>query len=133
MIFLLAGLDALRDDPVPPFQSGAGPVGFGTLLQMLLALGLVAALIRWLVPKLALKFSKRVSNHSSLQVEATAAIGAQQIAIVRVRDRAFLVGTGSQSVNLIAELTEEPSFAPARDIADSEFGAMMEQLRRLTK
>ncbi len=141
------GLDALRDDPIPPMQSASGGIGFQSLFQLMLALAIVVILIRWLVPKYAAKFGKKanpVSNIADLEEVGVVTLGLATAHLVRVRGRSLLLGSSPQGVTLIADLTEDPGVfhlpRPDQQVSltatestgvPSDFESVLERLNRL--
>lgn len=98
----------------------------GDLFQMVIALVIVGALVKWVLPKMVTKLSRRVSTPlgSSIRVEETATIGANQLQVVTVRGRTLLLGLTTTGVNCLADLTEptkapeQPAFFEVLDAAD---------------
>lgn len=98
----------------------------GDLFQMVIALVIVGALVKWILPKMVTKLSRRVSTPlgSSIKVEETATIGANQLQVVTVRGRTLLLGLTTSGVNCLADLTvpskapDQPAFFDVLDAAD---------------
>jgi flagellar biogenesis protein FliO len=90
---------------------------------MLIAVTIVVAALKWLLPKALARIQRRIDPHpgSSLRVEETAAIGAGALWVVNVRGRTFLLGSTANGVSCLADLTEtapaEPVFLDAMDEA----------------
>ncbi|MFN8138989.1 MAG: flagellar biosynthetic protein FliO [Fimbriimonadales bacterium] len=134
-----SGLDGLKSDPMPPFSGGTAPVGVTTLIQMLVALGVVVAVIRFAIPKLGKRFAAKQSgkNSGSLELEETLNLGTHQVYVVRVGEKKLLVGGGAQGVNLIADLSEEAPFIPLSspiqtlEGESAAFSGVFDRLRRL--
>ncbi len=113
----------------PPAQSGSAVSGL-QMLQMLIALGIVGVLLKFGIPKLIGKWGKRLSPgaDSTIDVLETAAFGAGQVQVVKVRGRTLLLGITAQNVTCLADLTEhedarqheEPAFFEMLDEASDE-------------
>lgn len=109
-----------RPDPVLGSTTGAAPgVGAGSILQMLLALGIVFGLLKFGLPKLVGKASQRlVTNvHGTIKVEESATFPGGTLYIVRARDRVLLLSVAGTNVTCLSDLTAtaalEPEPAPA--------------------
>lgn len=90
--------------------SGPAAGGFD-LIQMLLALGIVAFLLKVGLPKLVGKFGKRLTPklNSSIEIEESAAFGAGNLNVVTVRGRTLLLAVTQSGVSCLADLTEPPT------------------------
>ena len=107
VLALLAQELGTRPNPVQPAsQSTAG--GMNDLVQLGIALVVIVAALKWLAPMVLAKLQGRVRTplSSSLHVEESATFGAGQLSVVTVRGRTLLLGTTSQSVVFLADLTE---------------------------
>jgi flagellar biogenesis protein FliO len=95
-------------------KAPASPVPVLDLLQMLVALGVVFALVKWGLPKVVAKMGARLSTPvgSAISVEESAAFGGGQLSVVSVRGRTLLLAVSPQGVTCLADLTEQPSPAP---------------------
>lgn len=98
---------------------------FAVLLLVVVSIPLVL----WLVKRLSqLPMS---GNHAALSIQASLVVGARErIAVVRVGDRAMLVGITGQSINLLAELDgplPEAAATPPRG-----FEALLDNLQKKT-
>lgn len=113
---LAQAIEGLKDDPIRPVSDGVSPLfGIGPLIQMLLALAVVVALIRWLVPKYLAKVGKRCGTASlspEFQVLDSTLLGAATLHLVKVRGRTLLISTTTSDASLIADLTDEPEALP---------------------
>ena len=106
----------------------SAPAGGSTampLFQMLLALGIVFALLKFALPKLASKLNKRLVTgvNSSIRIEESANFAGGSLYIVGARDRTLLLSVGTNGVSCVADLTpvtkepEPPLFAEILDRA----------------
>lgn len=144
----LSGIQGLREDATTPMQEAAGGIGFQSLAQLLIALAIVVILIRWLVPKYASKFAKKSklsSYNPDIEELGMVTLGPNQAHLIKVRGRTLLVGSGTQGVSLLADLTEdsgvfhlpimEPAATEPRAYVESnqaDFDSVLERLNRLS-
>lgn len=102
------------------------PTGGSTampLFQMLIALGIVFALLKFALPKLASKLNKRLVTgvNSSIRIEESANFAGGSLYIVGARDRTLLLSVGTNGVSCVADLTpaqKEPGPALFSEILD---------------
>ncbi len=94
----------------PPVAVGA-PSGGGGLVQTLLAVAVVAILLKWALPKLARRLGAPLNAPpgSGLRIEESASFPGGHLHVVRARGKTLLVGTTSGSVATLADLTEPAS------------------------
>ncbi len=94
-----------------PISSAAGPGGMGVmpLIQMAIALAVVLGLLKFVLPKLAGKMSKKLitSTASALTIEESANFAGGTLYVVRAKSKTLLLSVSTQGVNCIADLTEE--------------------------
>jgi flagellar biogenesis protein FliO len=126
-IGLLAQLTGLRDDPIPPF-GGSASVGFAQVMQMILALAIVVMLVKWLAPKLLVKFAKKPTTNSGtdIEVQESLTLAGGQVLLINVRGRTLLLGSG---LTTLADLTDEQP-SPVTG-GESDFDKVLERLKRL--
>lgn len=88
----------------------ASPVGVMPVLQMAVALAIVAVVVKFALPWGIRKFGRRLVTtvDSPIRVEETATCGAGTLHVVTVRGRTLLLASGPQGTNLIADLTVAP-------------------------
>ncbi len=101
-----------KKDVVSPATTTTAPiVQPWDLLQMFVAVAVVAVLLKWVLPKVIAKLGKRISTPvgSSISVEETASFGGGQLQIVKVRSKTLLLSIGSTGVTCLADLTESLS------------------------
>jgi flagellar biogenesis protein FliO len=109
--------------------SGSGPIVQPMdLVQMLVAVALVGALVKWVLPKAVAKLGRRISTPvgSTIELEESASFGGGQLQIVSVRGRTLLLCVASTGVTCLADLTEataaagslEPAFFDVLDSSD---------------
>ena len=144
----LSGIQGLREDATTPMQEAAGGIGFQSLAQLLIALAIVVILIRWLVPKYASKFGKKSKlsvDNPDIEELGMLTLGTNQAHLIKVRGRTLLVGSGTQGVSLLADLTEESGvfYLPIQEAAapkpqayvessQTDFDSVLERLNRLS-
>ena len=88
------------------------------LLQMLVALGIVFALLKVVLPKVASRLNKKLVTgiNSSIKIEESANFAGGSLYIVSARDKTLLLSVGTSGVNCVADLTpaskpvEQPMF-----------------------
>lgn len=93
------------------------------LLQMLVALLIVGALVKWVLPKVIGKLGRRLSTPvgSSITVEESASFGAGQLQIVTARGRTLLLCVTGQGVNCLADLTVQDNAPQSQKDAFIDF------------
>jgi len=99
-------------------QTDTGGVGFSSFLQMMVALGIVLVLLKFVMPKLVTKFNKKIVTKagSAIQIEETAAFAGGSLYVVTARSKTLLLSVSSQGVSCLSDLTpanpapELPSF-----------------------
>jgi flagellar biogenesis protein FliO len=124
--FLLAQatekLSGLKEDPVQNFSHAGAPVSWQSILQLLVALAIVIAIVRWVVPKYAGKAARRFTTKSNeLSVIEAANLSTGQILLVRVHHKLLLIGATSQEFSLLADLTENDLSVSLHDASISGF------------
>lgn len=116
MELLAQTLGTKPDLVVQPTSRAA--VGFPELLQLLVAVGIVLALLKWLMPKALEKLNRRVGSPTggSLAVEESLSLGTTQLHVVRVGEKRLLLASGSSGVQCLTDLgvdeTPESKDAP---------------------
>lgn len=102
-------LEGTKSSPIPAPAGAAMPTL--PLMQTLVALAIVAALIKWVLPKCASWLTRRTSGTtgSGIRIESTATVGTATLHVVHAGARRVLIGVTSQSVNALAEWEDEPS------------------------
>jgi|GEM_PF-6139713 len=86
--------------------SQATGFGIGNLIQMLVALGIVAILLKWLLPKVATKFLKspKLSKTTTIQVLETTQVGPAQLHLIEAKGSLLLLSSNSTGLSLISVL-----------------------------
>lgn len=106
-----------RAEPaLPRPEAGASGIDAGALAQLFFALILVAALVRWGLPKLLGLWADRASAKASpsFRIEETLALPEGRLHVVSVRGRTLLLGAGPHGWSCLADLTA-PAAAPDRE------------------
>jgi hypothetical protein len=151
---LAAGLSAagaFGDPGILGTKSGGGYIGSGDapavgpmpIIQMLIALGIVLALVKWLLPKALSKVGKKLVTPvgSGIAIEESAAFSGGSLYIVKARGKELLVCVSSSGVSCLADLgtqrepVAEPTFQEMVETAKAapapEVELALERLVRL--
>lgn len=104
-------------------SGGGAAMSAMPLLQMLVALGIVFALLKFVMPKLATKLNKKLVTgvNSSIRIEESANFAGGSLYIVTAREKTLLLSVGTSGVNCVADLTpnapppEQPLFSEILD------------------
>lgn len=121
-------LGTKKDVIVRATGSGSSGLGGMQLLQMIVAMVIVVALLKWLLPKLLMRVNKRISTGigSSIEVEETATFAGGSLLVVRARGKSLLLCVSNQGVSCLADLTESrtepdpPAFFELVDEAEAK-------------
>lgn len=120
----LAGdaLSGMKSDPIATNASatGSGGVGLMALVQMLVALAIVLAVVKYALPKFASTFNKRLATGtgSSIKIEESAAFAGGNLYVVSVRGKELLLSASASGVACLADLTEGPTAPEAPGFLD---------------
>lgn len=103
-------LGTKKDIALPQTGPSAPTLGGMQILQMLVALAIVVGLLKFVLPKLASKFGKKLSPSlgSSLKLEESAAFPGGQLYVVQARRKTLLLAMTQQGVTCLADLTDAP-------------------------
>jgi len=131
-----------------PAGSVSTGVGFGALAQMVLALAIVAFLLKWVLPRIAAKFTKKLvsSPEGGIHVEESAQFAGGSLYIISARGKSLLVSVAGTSVTTLSDLTQptrlhadpfelalaEAQARPASSAAEVEARAALDRLSHLT-
>lgn len=134
-----------KPDLVVKAPQNAGGVGAWDMVQMVVALAIVFALLKWALPKLVSRMNKRISTKSgsSITIEESASFGGGNLQIVTARGRTLLLCVAQNGVTCLADLTDtapkkdEPAFFEMVDkavveVADERDRIAFDRLSRLT-
>jgi len=105
-------LGTKNDLVLPKSESFSGPgMGFAPILQMLLAVGIVVALLKFALPKLMPMMNKKMTTSlgSQIRVEESAQFAGGSLFVVSARKRSLLLCVNAQGVQMLADLTEAPA------------------------
>lgn len=135
----MASADPLGTRPSPAAYE-ASPVGFGPVLQMLAALLLVGAGIKFALPAIMKRFGggfAASSKEGGIRIEESATIPGGKLYVVEVRGRTLLLGSTASNISMLADVTVT-DFAEALEQAETADTAPcaddpMEQLARLQR
>jgi flagellar biogenesis protein FliO len=108
------GFLGTKESGSPASLDATPGTGIGPFLQMVIALGIVLALVKFILPKIATKVGKKLvaSPTSGLRVEETAHFAGGTLYIVQARSKTLLLGVNGASVSCLADLTEAPQAVP---------------------
>lgn len=115
-----------KDILVAPTSSGSSALGVLQLAQLLIALGVVFVVVRYLLPKLAARMGRRLNTKigSDIKIEESASFAGGMLYIVQVRGKTLLISVGAQGVSCLADLTEKPkaeeNFTTFKEIVESQ-------------
>lgn len=114
--FLMSGLDPVfgtKKDLVSGMNAGSAGVGFMPFIQMMLALGIVFVLIKYGLPKLLPKLSKKLiaGDTGGIRIEESASFAGGHLYIVNARGKTLLLSAAQSGVTCLADLTEPASKA----------------------
>ncbi|MFY9234396.1 MAG: hypothetical protein WAO58_08040 [Fimbriimonadaceae bacterium] len=114
--------DAVRASVESP--SGMGLMPF---FQMLIALGIVFALVKFLLPRVIAKMNKRLipSSGSGIVVEESASFAGGSLLVVNARGRTLLLSVSATGVSCLADLSqaqqpEAPTFLELLERAEQD-------------
>ena len=149
--FLLAAFVAAepslgtKPDLVVRAPQNTSVIGAWDLVQMVVALVIVFALLKWALPKLVTRMNKKLSTKegSTITVEESAGFGGGTLQIVSARGRTLLLCVSQTGVTCLADLTdgkkspEEPAFFELVDKAvvepvEDKNRLALDRLSRLT-
>ncbi|MHB8636165.1 MAG: hypothetical protein ACYC96_06810 [Fimbriimonadaceae bacterium] len=100
----------LGGEYAPPSTGNTG-VGFGALAQMMLALAIVAFLLKWVLPRIAGKVTKRfvTTTKSGIQIEESAQFAGGSLYIINARGKSLLISVAGTNVTTLADLPQTES------------------------
>jgi hypothetical protein len=104
-----------KSDPVAsPSSAQAAAGGFGPLVNVLVALGIVYAIVRFALPKVMNRLNRRIvaGASSAIRIEESASFAGGSLYVVSARGKSLLLAVGTQGVQCLADLTESPSKSP---------------------
>jgi hypothetical protein len=108
------GFAGTKAGPAVQGASSGGGIGVASMLQMLLALAIVACLLKFVLPRLAGRLKSRIvpGLGTELRVEETAAFAGGSLYIVQARRKTLLLSASASGVSCLADLTEDPQLPP---------------------
>jgi flagellar biogenesis protein FliO len=91
---------------IGPMQADTGGVGFMPFLQMIIALGIVLVLLKFVMPKLVTKLNKKIVTKvgSAIQIEESAAFAGGSLYIVKAKSKSLLLSVTTSGVTCLADL-----------------------------
>lgn len=113
-----------------PMQAASPSSGGGSWIQVSLALLIVGIGLRYGLPKL-LRWAGKTGDGSPLdgqvRVIETRAVPNGSLMLVKARDKLLLIGSSSQGMSLLADLT--PPAEPEIQVADTAFDKVLRSAR----
>lgn len=108
------GILGTKASPVTGAVTADSGVGAMPFLQMMLALGVVLLLLKFVLPKLANKLNKKIvtKDGSGIQIEESAAFAGGSLYIVKARSKTLLLSVSSTGVTCLSDLTTTQQPAP---------------------
>jgi len=93
-----------------PVTGGTSGLGVLQLAQMLIAIGIVFAVIKYILPRIATRMGKRLNTKlgSDIKIEESASFAGGMLYVVQARGKSLLISVGTQGVTCLADLTEAP-------------------------
>lgn len=123
-----SGFLGTKADGVSAPGAYTGPVSGAAIFQLLVALGIVLLLVRYVLPKALTKFNRKL--HPSLggiRIEESASFAGGNLYVVTARSKTLLLATSGSSVSCLADLTEAASAAEEpKTFQEMMEGEMME-------
>jgi len=96
--------DLVAGKPVP----AAPGIGFMPFVQMMIALGIVFLIVKFILPKFAAKLNKRLvtGTGSSIKIEDSASFAGGNLLVVSVKGKSLLLSVGQNGVTFLTDVTE---------------------------
>lgn len=103
-----------KTDSAPTFSGSPAAVGVGPVVQMLIALGIVLAIVKFILPKFVGKFNRRLTTGigSAIKIEESAHFAGGTLYVVRAKSKSLLLSVTNQGVACLADITEAPTPEP---------------------
>lgn len=119
--------------PAGPMQADTGGIGVMSFLQMMIALGIVLALLKFVMPKMLTKLNKKIVTKvgSEIQIEESAAFAGGNLYIVRAKSKTLLLSVNAQGVSCLADITAgtpEPDLPTFRELVEKEVEGPLQPL-----
>src|ERR1044072_2760447 len=132
----LAGVGFLGTKASPvvgPMSADTGGAGFMPFIQMMIALGIVLALLKFVMPKLGTKVNKKLVAQvgSAIKIEESAAFAGGSLYVVRAKSKTLLLSVTSSGVSCLADLTDaqpQPEMPTFQEIVDKEMDGPLQPL-----
>lgn len=116
-----------------PMSADTGGAGFMPFLQMMIALGIVLALLKFVMPKLVTKLNKKLVTQvgSAIHIEESAAFAGGSLYVVRAKSKTLLLSVTSNGVTCLSDLTEtqpQPEIKTFQEIVEDEMAGPVQPL-----
>lgn len=97
-----------KTDAAPTFTGSPAAVGVGPVVQMLIALGVVLAIVKFILPKFVGKVNRRLTTGvgSAITIEESAQFAGGTLYVVRAKSKSLLLSVTNQGVACLADITE---------------------------
>lgn len=108
-----AGLGTKPGGSFQPVQTPQ--LGIMPIVQLMVALGIVAVLLKWVLPKVAERLNKsfRLKSGQIVTIEETTPFQGGTLLVVKARGKQLLLGATGTSISTLADLTELPPETPS--------------------
>lgn len=113
-----------RSDPIGATGATAATPNGMPIVQLVIALAVVLALVKWILPKILTRVSKKIVTGigSQIRIEESAAFAGGNLYIVQAKGKSLLLSVSQQGVQCLADLTEE---SIPTTIAEPEFEQLL--------
>src|SRR5687767_10574766 len=132
-----------KTDPIKT-ATAQSPTSFGLMpfFQLLVALGIVLLVLKFVLPKFISKLNKRLvtSQEGGIKVEESASFAGGDLYIVNARGKALLLSVATTGVTCLADLTESGRAGESKsrgveeqDLSTKTFMEVLEEAERVTR
>lgn len=92
-------------------QAAPPTIGIMPILQLIVALAIVTALLRFVLPKVAVRLNEsKLKKHGQIvKIEETTPVNGGMLMLVKARGRTLLIGATAGQMTTLADLTEIPA------------------------
>jgi flagellar biogenesis protein FliO len=116
-----------------PMTADTGGAGFMPFLQMMIALVIVLALLKFVMPKMVTKLNKKLVTKlgSGIRIEESAAFAGGTLYIVQAKSKTLLLSVTSSGVACLSDLTEaqpQPDLPTFQEIVNKEMAGPLQPL-----
>ncbi len=117
-----------KADPLGGPVTSTGNPGGLPILQLTIAIFVVMAIIKWVLPKILGKVNKRIVTGigSQIRVEESAAFAGGNLYIVQAKGKSLLLSVNQSGVQCLADITEAPAPELLQKEVPQAFQALVE-------